>query len=153
MDHAMGNELAAMVQGYLSAAAFCANYINEDGTFESSLTTAMGKGPGAVEFSEDELRSLFDIYAIIEAVTDCIDFCEGVEDNGELSEGHSFAVTELRKMLPSQAGHNFYLSRNGHGAGFFDLGLGWAGTVLQDAAKVYGETCINIEFEGRAYDA
>lgn len=35
-------------------------------------------------------------------------------------------------------GHNFWLSRNGHGAGFFDR-CDVIGTRLQDAARVYGE--------------
>jgi len=35
------------------------------------------------------------------------------------------------------AGHDFWLSRNGHGAGFFDRGLGAVGDRLQDAARVY----------------
>jgi hypothetical protein len=34
--------------------------------------------------------------------------------------------------------HNFCLSRNGHGAGFWDRGLGALGDELHDAAKVYG---------------
>lgn len=36
------------------------------------------------------------------------------------------------------AGHDFALSRNGHGAGFFDRGMGELGDRLQDAARVYG---------------
>lgn len=37
------------------------------------------------------------------------------------------------------AGHDLYLSRNGHGAGFFDRGNGAALDRLQDAARGYGE--------------
>jgi hypothetical protein len=33
----------------------------------------------------------------------------------------------------SKAGHDFWLSRNGHGAGFFDRGLGDTGEKLQSA--------------------
>lgn len=36
-------------------------------------------------------------------------------------------------------GHDFWLSRNGHGAGFFDRGYGSAGQKLHQAAKVYRE--------------
>lgn len=37
----------------------------------------------------------------------------------------------------AQFGHDFWLSRNGHGAGFFDRGHGYK--QLQKAAKTYGE--------------
>lgn len=37
-----------------------------------------------------------------------------------------------------QAGHDFWLTRNGHGAGFWDRGLGRVGDQLSDAAHHYG---------------
>lgn len=36
------------------------------------------------------------------------------------------------------AGHDFWLTRNGHGAGFWDRGEGELGARLTRAAKVYG---------------
>lgn len=36
------------------------------------------------------------------------------------------------------AGHDFWLTRNGHGTGFWDRGLGELGKRLTKAAKVYG---------------
>lgn len=39
----------------------------------------------------------------------------------------------------SSAGHDFWLSRNGHGAGFFDRNLGTVGEKLHDLAKKYRE--------------
>jgi hypothetical protein len=38
-----------------------------------------------------------------------------------------------------QVGHDFWLTRNGHGTGFWDRGLGAVGDRLSAAAKVYGE--------------
>ena len=38
----------------------------------------------------------------------------------------------------AHAGHDFWLTRNGHGAGFWDRGLA-QGDALTKAAKVYGE--------------
>lgn len=35
-------------------------------------------------------------------------------------------------------GHDFWLTRNGHGAGFWDRGLGELGDRLTAASKVYG---------------
>jgi hypothetical protein len=37
-----------------------------------------------------------------------------------------------------QAGHDFWLTRNGHGAGFWDRGLGAVGERLSEAARAYG---------------
>ena len=37
------------------------------------------------------------------------------------------------------AGHDLWLSRNGHGAGFWDRGLGKVGERLDKAAEKYGE--------------
>ena len=39
----------------------------------------------------------------------------------------------------AQHGHDFYLTRNGHGAGFWDRGYGEAGVRLSAAAKACGE--------------
>jgi hypothetical protein len=41
---------------------------------------------------------------------------------------------------PDQAGHDFYLTRNGHGTGFWDRGLGVLGDILTAGSKPYGET-------------
>lgn len=49
------------------------------------------------------------------------------------------------------AGHDFYLTRNGHGAGFWDRGLGSAGDVLSDAARACGETHEFIAEDGLIY--
>lgn len=39
----------------------------------------------------------------------------------------------------SSAGHDFFLTREGHGAGFWDRGLGEIGETLSEAARRYGE--------------
>jgi hypothetical protein len=39
----------------------------------------------------------------------------------------------------AQAGHDFWLTRNRHGAGFWDRGLGWVGEELTRKAHTYGE--------------
>ncbi|WP_405057064.1 hypothetical protein OG474_30550 [Kribbella sp. NBC_01505] len=38
------------------------------------------------------------------------------------------------------AGHDFLLTRNGHGAGFWDRGLGQLGDKLAEAARSFGGT-------------
>lgn len=55
---------------------------------------------------------------------------------------------EILKENPSQAGHDFWLSRNGHGAGFFDGPWGENCQPLQKAAKMYGEENLTITEDG-----
>lgn len=47
-----------------------------------------------------------------------------------------------------QAGHDFWLTRNGHGAGFWDRGLGELGDRLTEASKVYGESDLYVGDDG-----
>jgi hypothetical protein len=46
---------------------------------------------------------------------------------------------DLAMWEPEQAGHDFWLTRNGHGAGFWDRGNGAAGDRLTEASKSYGQ--------------
>ncbi len=50
-----------------------------------------------------------------------------------------------------QAGHDFWLTRNHHGAGFWDRGLGDVGRKLTDAAHVYGSFDLYVGDDGKVY--
>ena len=50
-----------------------------------------------------------------------------------------------------QFGHDFWLTRNGHGAGFWDRGQGDAGEKLTRAAKVYGTVDLYTGDDGLIY--
>ena len=45
-----------------------------------------------------------------------------------------------------QIGHDFWLTREGHGAGFWDRGLGDIGRRLTDAARVYGSIDLQLYY-------
>lgn len=47
---------------------------------------------------------------------------------------------DLKGLDPAQCGHDFLLTRSGHGAGFWDRGLGEVGERLTAASKPYGDT-------------
>jgi hypothetical protein len=47
--------------------------------------------------------------------------------------------SDLQNLDAGQCGHDFALTRNGHGAGFWDRGLGEVGQRLTEASKPYGE--------------
>lgn len=44
----------------------------------------------------------------------------------------------LVNLDAAQCGHDFWLTRNGHGAGFWDRGHGKVGELLTEACKPYG---------------
>ena len=56
-------------------------------------------------------------------------------------------------LLPDleQAGHDFWLTRNGHGAGFWDRGLGELGERLSKASKVYSSVDLVIGSDGKIH--
>lgn len=55
-------------------------------------------------------------------------------------------------LSPEQAGRDFWLTRNRHGAGYWDRGLGKAGEALSDAARAYGEFDLVVGDDGKIYD-
>jgi hypothetical protein len=60
-------------------------------------------------------------------------------------------AVDLGDMDPEQVGHDFWLTRNRHGAGFWDRGLGERGKRLTDAAHVYGESDLYVGDDGMVY--
>jgi hypothetical protein len=51
----------------------------------------------------------------------------------------------------SDAGHDFWLTRNGHGAGFWDRGLGVTGQLLSEAARIYGGVDWEVGGDGKVH--
>ena len=66
--------------------------------------------------------------------SDCLDFIRSNFD--DLQEYCRLTRNEQRSG-EDHAGQDFWLTRNGHGAGFWDQGLGELGDRLSAAAKVY----------------
>jgi hypothetical protein len=60
-----------------------------------------------------------------EAIADCDGF-------------RQLAAADLEGLDEQQCAHDFYLTRERHGAGFWDRGLGAVGKRLTDAAHSYG---------------
>jgi hypothetical protein len=74
----------------------------------------------------------------MEMVKDCQSF---QQQNAEL----------LSQIDDSQAGHDFWLTRCGHGAGFWDRGLGQIGDHLTDAAHAFGNVDLYVGDDGKIY--
>ena len=69
---------------------------------------------------------------------DCQDF---IETAGDL----------LGTLDAEQAGRDFWLTRNGHGAGFWDRGLGDLGQQLTELSEPYGSFDLYLGDDGRIY--
>ena len=78
--------------------------------------------------------------AMTEIAGECRDFAEA-------------NASDLAGIDAAQAGHDFYLTRNRHGAGFWDRGLGEIGDRLTDAAHVYGMLEFYVGDDGALYTA
>lgn len=92
---------------------------------------------------------------ILSAYLECAAWAEGL--NGDFTKAAiSQATADVEKFAAknevdiiqfmqqndvefSQVGHSLYLSRNGHGAGFFDF-WGEGADNLQEAARVFGQS-------------
>lgn len=74
---------------------------------------------------------------VLSAWVDCGDFRAYAAD---LLEQHPESM--------GRNGHNFWLSRNGHGAGFFDTDSPVA-DALQEAAKTFGTVDLYIDTDGK----
>lgn len=56
-----------------------------------------------------------------------------------------------RGNLDEQHGHDFWLTRNGHGAGFCARGYGPVGETLSEAARAFRETDLEVGDDGKIY--
>jgi len=58
---------------------------------------------------------------------------------------------DVSAITPEQFGHDFWLTRNGHGAGFWDRGLGELGDTLTKWAQSYGSVDLYVGDDEKIY--
>lgn len=134
----MYNKLQNLILGFLYAALWS----------ECDESTPQGGEPfdqnyGFEDFAPDTIHA---------ACIDCADFllyCEGVglSDFGALIRRHTGDPD-------GSAGHDFLLTRNGHGAGFWDgdwTDDGAAATFLTQTAKGFGNFSLYVGDDGKVY--
>jgi len=73
---------------------------------------------------------------------------EAVLGDYEEKIGRNWEYSESEK-----AGHDFWLTRNGHGAGFWDRGIGETGDTLTKASTGFGEVDLYVGDDGKLYTA
>lgn len=76
-------------------------------------------------------------------LSDCAQFLSYCEETGidPFPEGESL----------EQSGQDFWLTRNGHGVGYWDRGLADDGKALTDAAHTFGECWLYVGDDGLIY--
>ena len=124
---ALPENLAEFVRGYIA----CIFFTEAESTFA-----------GEDEHSEDDFDE-----SLQEAIADdCLAF---------LVKGHVYvdlAITDNNfEYNYQQAGHDFWLTRNGHGAGFWDRGLDIIGAKLTELSKEAGEFSVYLGDDARIY--
>jgi len=116
----------AFTRGYLE----CALWSSNDESDES------GGEPLDANYSVED----FAPEALAEAEKDCADFQEA-----------NAADLETTGADDERNGHDFWLTRNGHGAGFWDRGYGEVGERLTKASKVYGGVDLYVGNDGMVH--
>lgn len=81
--------------------------------------------------------------ALAKMHADCDTF---VAQNAKLLE--ALAKSHPKHFAP---GHDLWLTRNGHGAGFWDRDYGKLGDILTDAAHAMGECYLYVGDDGKIY--
>ena len=79
--------------------------------------------------------------------------CEKFQaDNADLLARYYDELPRTEWSPQAQAGHDFWLSRNGHGAGFFDREASReVRDALQSIAEKWGEVALYIGDDGKIY--
>lgn len=119
------NYLARFIQGYIE----CAFWASNDNADDSGGEPLDRNYTPEIDLSPESKAGM---------VRDCTDF---VQANSE----------DLDDVDPEQAGHDFWLTRNRHGVGFWDRGLGALGERLTQASRAYGEVDLYVGDDGLIY--
>lgn len=132
--------------------------VNQMGVDPSQKGAARGDGGspsnwnGDGDSAEDVDAEMEDAFATFyQGYVSCLLWTEGVDigNSSDLSPSlRQESRTDCRNFFDEcaelfganyeQAGHDFWLSRNGHGAGFFDGDYAGNERLLQKAARLYG---------------
>ncbi len=123
------DELDEMTRGYIECLLWSTNDESDPETGGNPL---------------DESFEYYDImrYGPVETFYRCVADCGAFYDAN---------AADLADIDASQAGHDFWLTRVGHGTGFWDRGNGELGERLADAARAVGECWPYLGDDGLLY--
>lgn len=87
-----------------------------------------------------------------DALTTIIADCQKFQSDNAADLALAYDLYPQREWSPeSQAGHDFWLTRNGHGVGFWDRGIGEVGDRLTEASNKCGEVHLYVGDDGAIY--
>lgn len=116
-------------QGYIEAAFFTeANPDNEE--------------------MEDKGFDDLSLETLVAMIADCK---KPQEENCALIDGDECTRGNGEYSQDEQAGHDFWLTRNGHGAGFWDSDWPVNGEALTEACESYRQVDLYVGDDGRVY--
>lgn len=116
--------------------------------------------------TKDDLDTFVEAYlecALWSSLDDSGEPLDDTYDSGDIADDARTEMTrectdfidantaDLTNIDAGQAGHDFWLTRNHHGAGFWDRGLGDVGDRLTKAAHAYGDSDLYIGDDGKLY--
>ena len=111
----------------------------------------------SIDFTEDENdaaddRPLDKNYDICDLHSDTIR--EMIEDCDNFREANKELLEKAEELGQdeTQCAYDFWLTRNGHGAGFWDRGTGETGDKLTEACKAFGNVDL-YSHEGEVYSS
>lgn len=121
------------------------------------LMAALWLGLDNDELPLDEFYSIEDIAeeSIQQAIADCTkfqsDFSTMLKSAYEFYTESGMIEHHDSGSPEACAGHDFYLTRNRHGVGFWDRGMGHLGDTLTEVAHTYGEASLYVGDEGKLH--
>jgi hypothetical protein len=151
-------DLEQFITGYVETALWSSSIEEDFARFWAAKTgenfapdTSMqrfGFEPDAI--TDEAMRSIAeDCEQFLDAERADIDaYCEQL---GEWHGSDSVRGADARYSGLEQAGGDFWLSRNGHGAGFWDRGLGELGERLTRAARAWGSSDLYLTDDERIH--
>jgi hypothetical protein len=123
----MTTNLDIATQAYIEAALWSSCATDEDGSMIEGL-----EGYDVAPETEAAMRSDVEDFVALVNKTD---------------------PTLLDGISDEMIGHDFWLTRCGHGTGFWDRGLGQQGDRLTDLAKTYGGPDLYLGDDGLVYQS
>ena len=119
-------EVNDFITGYVECAEWCTIDYPEDGSEPTGCIDARAERWSAEAM--DEVRR------------ECVEFIDA-----------NRADLKATGLPWDCLGHDFMLTRNHHGTGYWDRGLGAVGDRLTEAAHAYGETNYWVDAQGEVY--
>lgn len=126
------SDLDDFTRGYITCALWSTNDESDE----------QGGAPLDANYGPEDLA----LETLAQMIADCERFQEDNAD--DLEEAENLYVVRDRTSAASYAGHDFWLSRNGHGAGYFDRGDEEVWDRLTAACKQWPEVFLYVGDDG-----